>query len=59
MGQSGLVALRRSSLKKPRLRPQQITYLFEPGAKGIVEQVGVSLRRLNLRVAQELSDHRQ
>ena len=49
----------RYSLNQPRLRPQQIADLFEPGAKGIVEQVGIALRCLNLRVAEELADHWQ
>jgi len=44
---------------QPRFRPQHIADLFKPRAKGIVEQVGVALRGLNLRVAEELADHRQ
>jgi hypothetical protein len=30
-------------LNQPRLRPQHITYMFEPGAKGIIEQVAAGL----------------
>lgn len=41
-----------------KLRLQNVADLFEPGAQGIVEQVGVALRGLNLRVAEELADHR-
>ena len=46
-------------LNQPRLGPQHVADVFEPGAKGIVEKVGVALRGLNLRVAEELADHRQ
>jgi hypothetical protein len=42
-----------------RLCPQHIADLFEPGAQRIVEQVGVVLGGLNLRVAKELTYHRQ
>ena len=43
----------------PRIRLQHIAELFKPGAKGIIAQVCVALSRLNLRVAEELSDHWQ
>ncbi len=43
----------------PSCCPQQIADLFKPGTKGIIEQVGIARRCLNLRVAEELSDHRQ
>ncbi len=46
-------------MNQPRLRPQHIADLFKPGAKGIVEQVGVALGGLNLCVAEELANHRQ
>jgi len=36
-----------------------LVYLFESGAKWIVQQVCVELGRLNPRVAGELTDHRQ
>ncbi len=49
----------RIRLNEPRLRPQHIADLFKPGAKGIVEQVGIALRCLNLRMAEELADHRE
>jgi hypothetical protein len=49
----------RFGLNQPRLRPQHIADLFKPRAKGIVEQVGVALRGLNLSVAKKLADHRQ
>lgn len=42
-----------------RLRPQHIADLFKPRAKGIVEQVVIALRGLNLSVAKKLADHRQ
>ncbi len=44
---------------QPLLRPQHIAHLFEPGAKGIIEQVHIALRGLNLRAAEESADHRQ
>ncbi len=50
---------RGSGLNQPRLRLQHIADLFKPCAKGIVEQVGVALRGLNPRVAEQLADHRQ
>ena len=58
---SGLSGPSTRILKEDQLRlcPQHIADLFEPRAKGIVEQVGVTLRGLDLRVAEELSDHRQ
>jgi hypothetical protein len=46
-------------LNRLRLLPLQIADLCEPGAKSIVEQVGVAMRGLNLRVAEELADYRQ
>ncbi len=46
-------------MNQPWLHPQHIADLFEPGATGIIEQVGVALRGLNLRMAEELADHRQ
>ena len=49
----------RSHLNEPRLRPQHVADLFETSAKGIVEQVGIALGGLNLRMAEELADHRQ
>lgn len=49
----------RRQRNQPRLRPQHIADLFEPGAEGIVQQVGIALRGLNLCMAQKLADHRQ
>ncbi len=46
-------------MNQPRFHPQHIPDLFEPGAKGIVEQMGIALGGLNLRMAEELADHRQ
>lgn len=43
--------------EKPRV--QNVTDLLEPGTKGIVEQKGVALCGLNLRMDEELADHRQ
>jgi len=43
---------------QPRLRPQHIADLFEPGAQGVVEKVGVALCSLDLRIAEALPDHR-
>lgn len=54
-GRYSAFGLDASELNKPRLRPQHIADLFEPGAKGIIEQVGVSLRGLHLRMAEELA----
>jgi hypothetical protein len=47
------------SLNQPRLRAQHIADLFEPRAKGIVEQMGIALRGLNLRMTEKFADHRQ
>jgi hypothetical protein len=47
----GNVALSCFVVTQPWLRPQHISDLFEPGAKGIVEQVGITLCGLHLRMA--------
>lgn len=39
--------------------PQFIANLLQPNSNGIVEQVGASLRGLNLCTAKELVNHRQ
>lgn len=49
----------RHQKNEPRNCPQHIADLFEPDANRIVEQVGIALRRLDLRVAEKLADHRQ
>ena len=45
--------------RQPRLRPQHVADMLEPGSQGTVEQMGVAPCRLNLRLAKKLSDQRQ